>query len=173
MGGIVVRNPFEEVPSGNPLSQLEPRRRAVYVLLEAGEDPTVVGVKLTKGPRAEAHLRAFKVVDQARLQLGVTPRARARMGRLRVILPDELVRWTFLLRACGAFEDMTELAVVLGCHRASCYRHLETARALILAHVEKESPWEPIASTVDRRRSSPNRAGSAASSAGGSTPRTR
>lgn len=168
MGGIVVRSPFAEVPSGSLLLQLEPRPRAVYVLAQAGEDPALVGAKLTKGPRAEARQRVFAIVQEAHM-LGVQSLTALARAELRAILVDELTRWPFLLRASGAFGDITELAAVLGVHRASIYRHLDTARALIQAHVKENPSWGTTAGTAARRRSSTNRPVPGVFSAGVST----
>jgi len=91
-GGELVRSPWADVPSGNPLALLEPRSRAVYLLLVAGESAAEVGARLVRDLRGrfvpDPELAAARTLASVSRALGLSPAARARAGRLRAIVPD-------------------------------------------------------------------------------------
>ena len=133
-GGELVRSPWADVPSGNPLALLEPRSRAVYLLLVAGESAAEVGARLVRDLRGrfvpDPELAAARTLASVSRALGLSPAARARAGRLRAIVPDRELRWLLILVGSGVFPDRTALAQLLGIHRATLYRRMEELAAL-------------------------------------------
>jgi predicted transcriptional regulator len=47
------------------------------------------------------------------------------------MLPDPRDRWPFVLRSTSAFTNVDEIAEALGVDRATAYRHLGVATAML------------------------------------------
>jgi hypothetical protein len=131
VAGALVRSPFLDAPSGNPLLLVPAAQRVIFVLLAHGEDPAAVGLRLLPGPPEGAAARALAVAARVARTTKVTLDRGHRAATLRRLLPRETDRWVLLLVASGSFNDVSELARVLGLHRSTLYRHLDAARSIL------------------------------------------
>lgn len=132
-GGTIVRSPWLDVPASCPLSRLPTDKRALMVLLAAGEEPTTLG-RLLRVPSRRAQRAVREALAAAVEATGLHYQRRPRSETLTRIVPARRARWAFLLRASGAFR-LTEIARLLRVHRASVYRDVALARSQIERHL--------------------------------------
>lgn len=130
-GRELVRSPFLDVSSGDPLLLVPAAPRVVFILLAHGEDPAAVGLRLLPGPPKGAAARALAVAARVARTTKVALDRGHRAATLQHLLRNSTARWVLILAASGSFPDMTELARVLGLHRSTLYRRLDAARAIL------------------------------------------
>lgn len=132
--GELIRNPFLDAPSGDPLLEVDVTARACFVLLASGEDPASVGIRLLAESPETAGVRAILTARRVRRVTRSTLDGRGRAAKLKSLVPQETARWALLLTASNAFPDVTEMARLLQTHRSSIYRTLERTTALLRHH---------------------------------------
>ena len=119
-----------EYASGNPLQILDPRTRALVILLCLAMEPPARAGRLLLGPPArDARARALRALRGAQRALSPAPLPSALPNpkALRRMLPDLTVRSAFVLKASGLFEHQDTIADLLGIHRATFYRNVTIA----------------------------------------------
>ena len=129
-----------EYASGNPLALLEPRTRALVVLLCLLREPFPVAGRLLLGPPArDAGTRALRALRAATRTISPTPLPRSlpNAQAIRRLLPDLTTRSAYVLKASGLFEHQDTIADLLGIHRATFYRNVTIATDTLSGYLRR------------------------------------
>lgn len=150
--GELIASPLAYAASGSPLMHLEPRERAAILLLQAGESPALVGHRILRARVRYATRASLELLERAMVDLLIvaTRPPAAAVARLERAVPDATMRWGFVLRAAGLLSE-TEIARLLGVHRATVYRHLDGATGRLRAAAPAAAPRRAEASSALER----------------------
>jgi hypothetical protein len=138
LNGQLLRSPFLDTPSPDPLLLVEPPLRAAFVLSSWGEDPTEIGRRILRA-ETDPHLATFAAIDEVCRQTNIEPVTRC-SDELRGMLPNVVIRWVFIAQASGAFPARgqnhgtyaaREIAEGLRIGRHTVMRHAKAARAIL------------------------------------------
>src|SRR3990167_1613387 len=129
-----------EYASGNPLLILDPRTRALVVLLCVAMEPPASAGRLLLGPpmrdAADRALRALRGAQRA-LSPARLPPSLPNPQAIRRMLPDLTTRAAFVLKASGLFEHQDTIADLLGIHRATFYRNVTIATDTLSGYLRR------------------------------------
>lgn len=103
------------------------------------EPPALAGRLILGPPARDAHLRALRTLRDAQRTLhpATLPPALPNAPRLRILLPDPVIRAAFVLKASGLFEPQDTIADLLGVHRATMYRMIDRATEILSGYLRQ------------------------------------